>query len=987
MDASSAQAVAESARNDPLISGATPQRGRGKEPHPARARATDYLVWTTQPEGDPADVASWCAFTGQSLDAVTQGGWLSAIHSDERMRASLIWSDAVATRGPFDRECRVRRADGRYRRLLVRGVPMRHADNSVREWVLTGTDVTTHKEHDHDTAQARARELEAILEAVADGVVVFDHEGRIVHENPAARELASLDARTEGPTRTVHEVGLLLNPRDEDGQPLPEGQWPGVRALRGETLRGSGAPDVLLRTLDGHDILVNMSAAPVHDTAGQVLGGVLILRDVTERRQLDRQAQAAERERLRLRTLLDVLPAAVGMMDAQARVLENNPANTALWGEGVPGPGEMPQFQMWHGWWPDTGKPLALEEWAVMRALISGETIINQEVEVETSGGQRKVILASAAPIRDEHGAIIGVTGIHQDITERKRLEEALRQAERDSEARASQLAAILEAMADGVVVFDHEGSILHENPAAWKLLTLDRPGEGFPRTIRGMGRLFNVRDEHGEPLPEEQWPPLRALRGETLRGAGAVDILIRAPDGRDVLVNMSAAPVHDTAGQMAGGVLVSRDVTERHRLEHQTHAALDALVAMAEALVQAPEPPEAAPADQPAAPEAETGGAHRPANQTAQRLVELAQRVLGGERLSLIALDQETGALRPLAAFRPNRDEARWWASVLRSRVDDYLAPALLARLQAGEVVLADLTQPTAAAAPDWPTSSTRAVLVAPMLLQDRLVGFLVLRYRTAEHPVTAEERALTGAVAQLAALVLERERLQGEREAARATALALTEATQRMDEFLGVATHELKNPVTSSVLSVALAARRLESLLAQEPLGQSALTGQLEGLRRLLAGAEASTERLHRLVVDLLDVSRLHAGQLEFRLAPADLAAIVRDAVAEQRQLAPTRVIQLRLPATVPVPVVADTDRIGQVVTNYLSNALKYAPEDQSVGVRVAVRAGQARLAVRDRGPGLPAEEQRRIWERDHQAPGVAAHAGAGRGLGVVV
>ncbi len=432
---------------------------------------------------------------------------------------------------------------------------------------------------------------------------------------------------------------------------------------------------------------------------------------------------------------------------------------------------------------------------------------------------------------------------------------------------------------------------------------------------------------------------------------------------------------MRDAGGQIIGAVVIVRDVTERRRLEHQTHEALDALLAMAEALVQAPE---AAPTDRPAAPEA--GSAH----QTAQRLVELAQRVLGGERLSLIALDQQTGAQRPVATIRPSATEERqWWAGVSRFRVDDYLVPALLARLQAGEVVLADLTQPPAAAAPDRPTFGGRAALVAPMRLRARLVGILVLSYSTAEPAVTSEERALAGAVAKLAALVLERERLLGEREAARATALALTETTQRMDEFLGVATHELRTPVTSSVLSVALAARRLESLLAQVSAPDSELASQLDGLRRVLAGAEASTERLSQLVVDLLDVSRIRAGQLELRPEPSDLAAIVRDAVAEQRQLAPTRVIQLRLPAT--VPVVVDAVRIGQVVTNYLSNALKYAPEDRPVAARVAARGGRARVSVRDEGPGLPAEEQRRIWERYHRAPGVSAHAGAGGGLGL--
>ena len=140
----------------------------------------------------------------------------------------------------------------------------------------------------------------------------------------------------------------------------------------------------------------------------------------------------------------------------------------------------------------------------------------------------------------------------------------------------------------------------------------------------------------------------------------------------------------------------------------------------------------------------------------------------------------------------------------MLEEIVDDAMRVAIAADLrQAGEVVLADLTQPPTAAAMDRPTFGGRAALVAPMRLGERLVGFLVLAYAGDAPAVTAAEMALAGAVAKLAALVLERERLLGEREAARATALALTETNQRMDEFLGVATHELMTPVTSSVLT----------------------------------------------------------------------------------------------------------------------------------------------------------------------------------------
>ncbi len=224
----------------------------------------------------------------------------------------------------------------------------------------------------------------------------------------------------------------------------------------------------------------------------------------------------------------------------------------------------------------------------------------------------------------------------------------------------------------------------------------------------------------------------------------------------------------------------------------------------------------------------------------------------------------------------------------------------------------------------------------------------------------------------------------LQQERDEARARARALWAANRRMDLFLGMAAHELRNPVTSSRLGVQLAARRLDPLVSQlaAQAHDGLLASQFGTVRDLLARAEANLERLVRLLGDLLDVSRLHTGTGQLALHPTrvDLRTIVRMAVDEQRQLAPARRMRLHLPARQALPVWADADRIHQVVTNYLTNALKYAPADRPVDVRVQVqvRTRWARVSVRDQGPGLPAEEQERIWEPFHQAAGIPVVSG---------
>jgi signal transduction histidine kinase len=144
---------------------------------------------------------------------------------------------------------------------------------------------------------------------------------------------------------------------------------------------------------------------------------------------------------------------------------------------------------------------------------------------------------------------------------------------------------------------------------------------------------------------------------------------------------------------------------------------------------------------------------------------------------------------------------------------------------------------------------------------------------------------------------------------------------------------------------------------------------------------------ERLSRLVVDLLDVSRIRAGKLELRMAPCNLAHLVRDVVAEQRQTDPGRPVRLHLPgASHGLPIVfADADRMRQVVSNFLTNALKYSRSDQPVSVQLRLDGAWARVSVRDKGPCVPASERRRIWERFYRVPGIPVVSGTGVGLGL--
>jgi signal transduction histidine kinase/integral membrane sensor domain MASE1 len=229
------------------------------------------------------------------------------------------------------------------------------------------------------------------------------------------------------------------------------------------------------------------------------------------------------------------------------------------------------------------------------------------------------------------------------------------------------------------------------------------------------------------------------------------------------------------------------------------------------------------------------------------------------------------------------------------------------------------------------------------------------------------------------------ERNQLVREREEARASELALYETKAQMDTFLGIASHELKTPLTSLKLSLQWSQRQLRKVAQGRNEPAAAPDARLQSAMEQMERTAHQMERIEALVNDLVDVSRIQAGKLDLRPEQVDLVVIVQEAVEAQREAEPGRGIYLEHPPDLSVPVNADAGRIEQVVTNFLTNALKYSPVDCPVEVGVEVEPESVRVWVRDYGPGLPLPEQEHIWERFHRVKGVEVQSGTGVGLGL--
>jgi signal transduction histidine kinase len=201
---------------------------------------------------------------------------------------------------------------------------------------------------------------------------------------------------------------------------------------------------------------------------------------------------------------------------------------------------------------------------------------------------------------------------------------------------------------------------------------------------------------------------------------------------------------------------------------------------------------------------------------------------------------------------------------------------------------------------------------------------------------------------------------------------ASALARQHDNQIAFLGGVVHDLRNPL--SVLKLAAAALNLD----RPP--QNA-----EALQKTLGTVKRQVERLERMLEDLLDAAQIEGGHLELRVARSDLIDLCREVVETFRESAPQREIRLNAPDA-SVNVVCDPLRIGQVLTNLVSNAIKYSPVDGMIKVTLERAEREVMLCVTDQGIGIPEEDRERIFEPFRRV-GASRGLVPGAGMGLFV
>jgi PAS domain S-box-containing protein len=506
---------------------------------------------------------------------------------------------------------------------------------------------------------------------------------------------------------------------------------------------------------------------------------------------------------------------------------------------------------------------------------------------------------------------------------------------------------AMIAGMSDGVLLVDADGRTVFINPAGQRLLGKSDVNVPTDRHAE----VYRLRNDQGRPLDVRELPAAKAL--STGRAVQDVTVLIAREDGR-VAVSMSATPLHEE-GRTTGVVVTFRDITERRRFEEEMEIQAERAQILADA------------------------GAFFSSNidpaWVTQAIAERVAEVLG-DWTAVILKSPESKELRVASIYhRDMTSLGLAWSYIYRQ-------PLTVGEGIIGQVVSTGFPSLTANVGGSTSLDNTSpgvyhsspmklaSLLILPLRTRREMLGALVIAANDPERAMTDDKLPLAEFLAERAALAIENAKLYTEQVEARRK---VEDLSRLKDEFLSIASHELRTPVTSIKGYTQLA-----KMLIKE--------GDLNTSEEYLDIALDQIDRMSRLILELLDVSRIETGRLEIRREPIQWSQFVRDVVHRHHTAVSDRRFHLDVPDESKV-VTGDRDRLEQVLGNLLENAVKYSPDGSEIFVSVDDRGDSLVTAVCDRGIGIPADELAQVFERFHRGRQVSSTNYGGLGLGLYI
>jgi PAS domain S-box-containing protein len=497
--------------------------------------------------------------------------------------------------------------------------------------------------------------------------------------------------------------------------------------------------------------------------------------------------------------------------------------------------------------------------------------------------------------------------------------------------------AAALEA-GDGITVQDATGRLTFVNRAAALLMGFSSPEEAMNEPIGRVMDRFDLLDERGRTMPLSRLPSRRALR---LPGRHESTLRFRVKaTGEERYAATSAVSLRDASGAVRYVVNTFQDVTALKRLDARLQLLADAGTILAR-----------------------SGDYQETLNELAQLMVRRL-----ADWCVVDVLDPESGVTR-VAVAHARKEKVLLAADLQRRYPTDPSEGATATVIRTGVPLLLPVitdSQLEEAARDGEHAAGLRAlglrsVLIVPLAARGTTMGALTLIRSDEQRPFSERDVPLAQEVARRAGTAVDAARLLHE----------ATEALRLRDDFLAMASHDMRTPLAAILGYVQLAARRMKRL----PIEDTKLSGYL-------ASAERMTGRLNGLVGELMDVSLLRSGRA-LPLSPERLRLRTRveEIVAEHRRLVTDHTFDVV--AMGDPEIEADGDRLERVMDNLINNAAKYSEDGSRIRVIVEASDGEATISVTDTGRGIPAGDLPHIFEPFHRAANAGGIRGTGLGL----
>lgn len=506
----------------------------------------------------------------------------------------------------------------------------------------------------------------------------------------------------------------------------------------------------------------------------------------------------------------------------------------------------------------------------------------------------------------------------------------------------ARELALVLDRAADAITVQGPDGHLIYANEAAARIMGFDTPAQLLTTPLPEVMQRFELLDERGNPLPLEALPSRRALAGET--GPASVVRFRTVAHGQDRWSLVQAIPIIED-GRVQMVVNTFQDVTGLKRSERRLRLLADAGAIL---------------------------GRSAEYEETLKELAHLVVPDLAD--WCVVDVTDASQSIRRVAVAHVDPAKRELATEIERRYPPDPSEPSgVVEVIRTGQPVVTTEVTPEmlrAAARDDdhfrmLQEAGIASAVILPLIARGQVLGAMTMVGSPGGHRYDASDLPLLGELARRAALAVDNARLLHE----------ATEAVRLRDDFLAMASHDMRTPLAVILANIQLTRRKLSG----DPAAAE--------LVRHLESAERTTQKMTGLVGELMDVTILRSGQaLPLAREPVDLSAMARAFAEEYGRLSD----QHRIEVDAEEAVIGEWDptRIERVARNLIDNALKYSPSGGLIQISVVAESDDdgrrwARLAVTDEGVGIPADEVDQLFEKFHRGSNTRDLRGTGLGL----